>query len=93
MKKFSKQESIELLAAQILAAEDEEAEIKQAIDSFLMKLYKHYKLDRVENVKKGSWKVPIREAKKALIAQDLGGVIEYFHSNWALIEKVKEEEL
>ena len=61
---------------------DCEEKREKACLEFKKDLYQHFQLDRIENIKKSSWKNPITKARKALKENGFKDSVKYLTAEW-----------
>ena len=73
---FQTQQKIDQLLHLVKKADCEEKREKACLE-FKKDLYQHFQLDRIENIKKSSWKNPITKARKALKENGFKDSVKY----------------
>ena len=78
---FQTQQKIEQLLHLVKKADCDEKREKACLE-FKKDLYQHFQLDRIENIKKSSWKNPITKARKALKENGFEDSVKYLIAEW-----------
>ena len=78
---FQTQQKIDQLLHLVKKADCDEKREKACLE-FKKDLYQHFQLNRIENIKKSSWKNPITKARKALKENGFEDSVKYLTAEW-----------